>query len=84
MTWTEKTRQAETWSGVTAQTETWTGATEQAETWTSQATLPGIFSTLVFSHASHSGSRVFSMTSTDGVRDVWDSTTEQSETWAAA
>lgn len=62
---------------------TWTPVTQQGEMWTANTVGLSVFSTLVFSHASNAGLRVFSMKSADGNREVWDAVAAQSETWVA-
>ncbi len=63
---------------------TWTPKTQHGETWTANAPGLHVFSPMVFSHASHTGLRVFALGSADGNREFWDNATAQSETWVAA
>ena len=55
--------------------------TEQTETWSALTQEARVFSPVVFSHAYHTGKRVFSIGSVAG---IWDSPDLQTETWVPA
>lgn len=60
---------------------TWTPATSQTETWTEETQTTRVFSLRVFSHAIHTGKKVFAVGSSAG---IWDERAKQSEAWVAA
>lgn len=64
--------------------ETWTPASSGSESWTATTAGAHVFSPLVFSHASHTGKRVFSMKSADGNTETWDVASGTAESWTAA
>ena len=55
--------------------------TEQAETWNTLTQETRVFSPVVFSHAYHTGKRVFSIGSVAG---IWDNPAAETETWVPA
>lgn len=82
-TWTPATPQSETWTEKTKQGETWSAQSQQDETWTGESPVRGVFSQLVFSHASYSGKHVFAFGNPAGA-EGWYHATKQSETWVTA
>ena len=59
----------------------WTPVTEQTETWSALTQETRVFSPVVFSHAYHTGKRVFSIGSVAG---IWDNPAAETETWVPA
>ena len=59
----------------------WTTVTEQTETWSALTQETRVFSPVVFSHAYHTGKRVFSIGSVAG---IWDNPDLQTEAWVPA